>query len=108
MIGYHYLVLLDGTIQEGRPVTKPGAHCTGHNAHSIGVCYVGGLDSQMRPADTRTPAQREALIRLIRQLLDMFPKARVLGHCNLAAKACPCFDARAEYSHLNVGNGPAS
>lgn len=97
MIGYHYLVLLDGTVQEGRPLAMAGAHCTGHNSHSIGVCYVGGLDAQMRPADTRTPAQRETLSKLIGELKRQFPQARVLGHCDLAAKACPCFNVREEY-----------
>ncbi|MBQ9357872.1 MAG: N-acetylmuramoyl-L-alanine amidase [Prevotella sp.] len=97
MIGYHYLVLLDGTIQEGRPLTMAGAHCTGHNRNSIGVCYVGGVDSLMQPADTRTPEQRETLRQLIGRLKAQFPEARVLGHCDLAAKACPCFNARKEY-----------
>ena len=47
-IGYHYVVRIDGTIEEGRPVERIGAHCKGHNAYSIGVCYVGGLSSGLR------------------------------------------------------------
>ena len=54
-VGYHYVVRLDGTVQEGRALSEPGAHCKGHNAHSIGICYVGGLAADGRtPKDTRT------------------------------------------------------
>ena len=60
-IGYHYLIQLDGTVERGRPEAEVGAHCQNHNEHSIGICYVGGLDSQNHPADTRTPAQRLSL-----------------------------------------------
>ena len=41
-VGYHYLVYLDGSVHVGRPLAQVGAHCLGHNAHSIGVCYIGG------------------------------------------------------------------
>ena len=51
-IGYHFLVLLDGTVQQGRPLAEAGAHCTGHNARSIGVCYVSGLSAQTRKYST--------------------------------------------------------
>ena len=96
--GYHFLVRLDGEIQAGRPVEQPGAHCRGHNSHSIGVCYVGGLDADGRtPRDTRTPRQREALRRLVARLKARFPQAVVVGHHDLDPhKACPCFDAAKE------------
>ena len=97
MIGYHYLVLLDGTICQGRPLDMAGAHCTGHNRHSIGICYVGGLDKDMKPKDTRTEAQKESLRRLIDTLKQQFPKAQVYGHRDFAPKACPCFDVRNEH-----------
>lgn len=57
-IGYHFVIRLDGTIEPGRDVSLDGAHCTGWNRRSIGICYVGGLDKEGRPADTRTEAQR--------------------------------------------------
>ena len=95
-IGYHYVIYLDGTVVTGRNETVAGAHCKGHNAHSIGVCYVGGLDSDGKPADTRTEAQRQSLRRLVRQLSARYPRATVHGHCEFAAKACPCFDVRSE------------
>lgn len=100
-IGYHYLVGLDGTIESGRPEECAGAHCAGHNARSIGVCYVGGCDREMRPADTRTDAQRRALTRLLKALRHRYPGARIRSHRDFAAKACPSFDATAEYSRLS-------
>lgn len=99
-IGYHYLVGLDGRVEKGRPLEVAGAHCKGHNMASVGVAYVGGLDAGGRPADTRTPEQRRALVELIGQLRKRFPDARVRSHRDFAAKACPCFDATREYAAL--------
>ena len=100
-IGYHYVVRIDGTIEEGRPVERIGAHCKGHNAYSIGVCYVGGLASDGKtPKDTRTPEQKAALLSLIRRLKSNYHGATVYGHCDFAKKACPCFDAREEYKNI--------
>lgn len=98
-IGYHYVVYLDGSVHKGREENEMGAHCIGHNANSIGVCYVGGCldDTKMTPADTRTPSQREALKALVAQLKQKYPQAKVWGHRDFAAKACPCFDAKTEY-----------
>ena len=101
-IGYHFLVRLDGTIEAGRQLRKAGAHCLGQNARSVGVCYAGGLDKSGKPADTRTPAQRKALIDLIAALCQAFPGATVHGHREFAAKACPCFDAANEYASLTT------
>ncbi|MDE7385833.1 MAG: N-acetylmuramoyl-L-alanine amidase [Muribaculaceae bacterium] len=99
-IGYHYLIGLDGTVYPGRDIERAGAHCLGRNARSIGVCYVGGLDSNMKPCDTRTPAQRQALVELLRQLRRQYPGAAIRGHRDFAAKDCPCFDATKEYANL--------
>lgn len=99
-IGYHYLVYLDGSIHEGRDINKAGAHCTNHNARSIGVCYVGGLDSKGNAKDTRTEAQKESLKKLIKTLKTTYPKATVHGHREFANKACPCFDAKKEYENI--------
>lgn len=97
-VGYHYVVRLDGTVQEGRPLDQAGAHCKGHNAASIGICYIGGLAADGRtPKDTRTTAQRAAIRALVTRLRRQFPAATVHGHNEFAAKACPCFDVRAEY-----------
>ncbi|MCM1349416.1 MAG: N-acetylmuramoyl-L-alanine amidase [Firmicutes bacterium] len=96
-IGYHYVIHLDGTVERGRNESVAGAHCKGRNANSIGVCYVGGLDSGGKPADTRTPRQRKALVELVATLRARYPGATVHGHCEFAAKACPCFNVKAEF-----------
>ena len=66
--GYHYYITRDGQLHQGRPEEMVGAHARHYNAHSIGICYEGGLDERGRSADTRTPAQRAALIALLRSL----------------------------------------
>jgi N-acetylmuramoyl-L-alanine amidase len=100
-IGYHYVVKIDGTVQEGRPIERMGAHCKGHNANSIGVCYIGGLTADGKePKDTRTAAQKAALLSLIRRLKSNYPGAKVYGHRDFARKACPCFEAREEYEGI--------
>ena len=102
-IGY-----LDGSVHNGRPVEQIGAHCSGHNAHSIGVCYVGGCDAtkrlpdgQLAPKDTRTPIQKTALRQLLKTLKARYPNARIYGHRHFAPKACPSFDATAEYKDIS-------
>ena len=100
-IGYHYVIYLDGSVHTGRPIATIGAHCAGHNANSIGVCYIGGLSADgKRPKDTRTDAQKQSLIALLRQLRAQFPNPVIHGHRDFAAKACPSFDATKEYAHL--------
>ena len=99
-IGYHYVVDLDGTIEPGRDVTIAGAHTTGHNADSIGVCYIGGADTDMKPKDTRTEEQKAALRLLLKYLVQKYPGATIYGHRNFAQKACPSFDAKTEYKEL--------
>lgn len=100
-IGYHYVVMLDGTVCNGRNVDIVGAHCTNHNSNSIGVCYVGGLDKVTKqPKDTRTPAQKYALTTLLKKLKALYPKAKIYGHRDFSSKACPCFDAKREYSTI--------
>lgn len=92
-IGYHFVIDLDGTIEVGRPIEKVGAHCYGHNKNSIGVCYIGGLDSRGRPKDTRTEAQKVTMTMLARYLSYMFPHALFYGHNDFdPTKACPCFN----------------
>lgn len=91
-IGYHFYITRDGTVHDGRPIEKVGAHCEGHNSHSIGICYEGGLDANGKPADTRTEAQRKALKSLVERMHRLFPKALIVGHHDLnPRKACPCF-----------------
>ncbi len=100
-IGYHHVVDLDGTVEPGRPESKVGAHCIGHNTNSIGVVYVGGLAPDGKtPKDTRTPRQKVALVKLLTELKRRYPGASIHGHRDFAAKACPSFDATTEYKSL--------
>lgn len=108
-IGYHFVIRLDGTIEDGRPIGKPGAHCIGWNNRSIGICYIGGLDRYGQPADTRTHEQKEAMKALVNRLQhEYFGIRTILGHRDTSPdlngdgriepnefiKACPCFDVR--------------
>lgn len=97
-IGYHYVIHLDGRVDEGRNIDIAGAHCTGHNANSIGVVYVGGCAKDGKtPKDTRTEAQKSALANLLLDLRKLYPRATIHGHRDFANKACPSFDATHEY-----------
>ena len=86
-IGYHYVI------------RRNGEH---HNAHSIGICYEGGLDIRGRPADTRTAEQRIALRHLLEKLHQRYPSALIVGHHDLnPQKACPCIpNVAVEYADL--------
>lgn len=100
-VGYHYIIYIDGSIHAGRDEGVIGAHTKYHNQHSIGVCYIGGLEAgSNKPKDTRTAAQKKALLQLLRQLKKKYPRAKIYGHRDFAAKACPCFDAKKEYAQI--------
>jgi len=106
-IGYHFLIHLDGSVEAGRPVDAIGSHIAGHNSNSVSIVYVGGLDAQGRPKDTRTPEQKDAMVQLVRHLKAKYRAiTRVGGHRDFSPdkngdgkitsnewlKACPCFD----------------
>lgn len=119
MIGYHYVITLDGKIEKGRPDDMVGAHANtpglsgrSYNYHSLGICYVGGLDANGKPKDTRTSEQKEAMVKLVYELMDRYPNIKeVIGHRDTSPdkdgdgevepkewiKACPCFEVRAEF-----------
>ena len=100
-IGYHFVVGLNGNIEYGRDLDKTGTHVKGHNTGSIGICYIGGLDSVSKTAkDTRTSEQKESLLDLIKTLKKLHPQATVHGHNEFSSKACPCYDANAEYANV--------
>lgn len=100
-IGYHYLIMLDGRIANGRPIELSGAHTLGHNYDSIGIAYVGGMTKDMKKAkDTRTPAQKAALLSLLAKLVTEYPDVEIYGHRDFSDKECPSFDAREEYKNL--------
>ena len=110
MIGYHYVIRRDGSIEIGRLADMIGAHTSGQNANSLGICYEGGLVEvkelkservkELQAADSRTPEQKATLLALLRHLKTLYPNATIHGHNEFARKACPCFDAHTEYSQL--------
>ena len=100
-IGYHYVIYLDGTIHRGRPESVVGAHCSGYNKNSIGVCYIGGVAKDGKtPKDTRTEGQKRALREILNRLKRDYPKATLHGHNEFANKACPSFNVKEEYKNL--------
>lgn len=100
-IGYHYVIHPDGTVEEGRDVNIAGAHCSGHNSKSIGICYIGGMTADNKKAkDTRTEEQRTNLKALLMAMRNLYPTAKIHGHRDFAAKACPSFDATEEYKNI--------
>lgn len=99
-IGYHYVILPDGTVEIGRKEQEKGAHCQGYNSDSIGICYIGGLDKNGRPADTRTIEQKIELINIIQDLCSRYKIKSIAGHNFYNKnKACPCFNAKEEYKN---------
>lgn len=108
-IGYHYVIQPDGHVDLGRDEEQPGAHAKGFNAHSLGVCLVGGLGGpdKLNPG-LYTMAQWDALRVTVRSLLDRYPGARVVGHRDLSPdldgdgqvephewlKKCPAFEVQ--------------
>lgn len=112
--GYHYLVRANGNIVKLLDDLYVANGVKGHNATSLHVAYIGGIDAAGRPADTRTAAQKSALVTLLRLLLGRYPAAAILGHRDISPdvngngrvdswerlKECPCFDAAEEYCGL--------
>ena len=103
-IGYHFVIYLDGSVHEGRPLEKIGAHTIGHNSYSIGVCYIGGMNKEYTKAkDTRTAAQKESLKKLLMSYKNKYKDIKIYGHRDFANKACPSFDATSEYKWISDG-----
>ncbi|WP_368566181.1 N-acetylmuramoyl-L-alanine amidase [Pseudoxanthomonas sp. UTMC 1351] len=96
-IGYHYVIGLDGVVETGRPLERKGAHVSGHNVHTVGICLIGGIGTDGKPAATYSEAQYDALQTLLLQLRTRWPAAGIRGHRDFprVAKACPCFDVPA-------------
>lgn len=89
-IGYHYVIRRDGTLEIGRPLEAVGAHCSGQNKDSIGICLVGGgLNGEDKYF---TDAQFETAANLIRELQEKLGWMQIFGHNHYANKACPVFD----------------
>lgn len=117
-IGYHFVIYLDGSIHDGRDISKVGAHTTGYNTGSIGICYVGGLDKNGKIKDTRTYQQKNSLYKLVRELMEMYPIKEVKGHRDYSPdtngdgviskyewiKGCPCFEVSEFMEQYNLNS----
>jgi N-acetylmuramoyl-L-alanine amidase len=85
--GYHYVVRRDGTVELGRPEDRAGAHVAGHNANTVGVCWIG--------EDNPTSDQIESLLYIVRNKIKEYDlkTTDVLGHYELdSSKTCPNLD----------------
>lgn len=94
-VGYHRIIRRDGTVEQGRDLKTIGAHVKGFNNHSIGICWVGGLNEETKQAeDNRTKEQKISLRQEVSRLLEAFPDAVLMGHNDFpnVNKDCPCFD----------------
>lgn len=101
--GYHFIVKPDGEVVELLPIEQVSNGVSGFNSQTINVCYIGGVTGRSNtPIDNRTETQKVSLLKKITELKVMFPKAIVQGHYQFPAvkKACPCFDAKKEYSNI--------
>lgn len=100
-IGYHYVIHLDGLTEIGRPVSIQGAHTSGENEDSIGVCYVGGVDKDLVPKDTMTVEQEISFVELVKSLRLTFGYLSVHGHNEYSSKACPSFSVEKKFGFIN-------
>ncbi len=100
--GYHLLVHIDGSYERIRPDDQRGQHCPQKdmNNRAVAICYVGGVDINNKPCDTRTEAQKKTLLSLVRTMKARYPNAQVIGHRDIAPKACPSFNAKYEYREI--------
>lgn len=100
-IGYHYVIHLDGSVSQGRPLDRSGAHTKGHNADTVGICYIGGIDKEGKPKDTMTPEQNKAFRMLVLSLRTLFDADMTIhGHNEFSAKACPSFIVKEKFADM--------
>lgn len=90
-IGYHFVIRRDGTLEKGRDIEKAGAHAEGYNKNSIGICLVGGIDKKGNPQNNFTDAQWKTLKKTVTEMVDKYKVTEIIGHNQVAKKACPCF-----------------
>ena len=84
-IGYHFFIRKNGEIYRGRPLHKMGAHVEGMNNCSIGICAEGDYDVEK----VMPEAQKDAIKALLRNLKEIYPAAKIVGHREIGASDCP-------------------
>ena len=94
---YHWVVELDGSMVRTLRDDQKGAHVGGANTGNIGICYVGGVDKNLNPKDTRTESQKASMLTLARTYKERYPGIIIRGHRDWPGvkKACPSFDTDA-------------
>ena len=109
--GYNFYIRKSGEVVNLRPLEQIPAHARGHNKHSIGICYEGGLDRNGKAKDTRTDAQKRAMRELVADICKRYEIVDVLGHRDTSPdkdgngiverwewlKECPCFEVKDEF-----------
>lgn len=112
--GYHYVVSADGTVTQMLPEEEVSNGVKGFNAVTVNVAYIGGINEKGKLTDNRTAEQKTALRTLLKLLHGKYPAAIIQGHRDFSPdlnhdgritpgeyiKACPCFDAKAEYADI--------
>jgi N-acetylmuramoyl-L-alanine amidase len=100
--GYHYIIESNGNIVQLLPIEQVSNGVGGWNSQLINISYVGGVDFKGNPKDTRTEAQKDSILKLLKDLKKRFPNAKIQGHRDFpkVAKACPSFDAKKEYANI--------
>jgi len=103
-VGYHHIIMPDGSIINLAPIEQPTNGVAGYNAGSIHISYLGGVDAKGNALDNRTAAQKAAQIHLLKKYKAQFPKAQILGHRDFpnVKKACPSFDVRSWLKTINL------
>jgi N-acetylmuramoyl-L-alanine amidase len=102
MPGYHFIIKLNGESVHLLDIAKVSNGVKGFNYETINISYIGGVDAENNPKDTRTDAQKVTLLKLLKELKTNFPNAIIQGHKDFpnVKKACPSFEAKNEYKNL--------
>ena len=110
-VGYTDMIHLDGHVErlvsnnedvnvDPWEITNGAA---GYNSVSRHVVYAGGVATDGKTAkDTRTQAQKQAMEAYVKDFHKRFPKVRIIGHGEVAAKACPSFDVQAWLKSIGI------
>lgn len=113
VVGYHHIIEADGTVHNLLPIEKVSNGVAGHNANSIHISYIGGVDAKGKAVDNRTDAQKAAQIALLRKYKAMFTDAKIVGHRDFLVpgkpgyKSCPSFDVATWLATPEVREGLA-
>lgn len=99
--GYHLLIETNGTIHRLMDFNGIANGVKGFNKDTVHISYIGGVDKAGKPLDNRTAVQKEAILECIKEVIEWSDNKCLIiqGHRDFpnANKACPCFDAKAEY-----------